>query len=470
MDYGFNLDLNANNFKAVNSKAKDNDLYYGQLYLNSRLKIKGNLEKPIIDGRIEVNKDTKLTIVLPQEDPSIVDREGIVEFIDQDNPDWNKTVVVSDSISKTRFKGIEAAVTIEIDKEAELSLIIDKSNGDYLKLKGEARLNGGIDPSGKTTLTGRYEFTEGTYEMTFNILKRKFDIKQGSYILWTGEPTTADIKITAVYKSDVAPIDLLNDQLGSITPELRNTYKQKIPFETNLIMKGDLMKPEITFDIILPEGNNSVSTEIINATQTKLTQLRQQPSELNKQVFALLLLNRFVGENPFASETGGISAESLARQSASKIMSQQLTNLAGDLINGVELNFDLESSDDYTSGKRENKTDLNVGLSKNLLDDRLKVTIGSTFGLEGQQQANQEANSIAGDISAEYQLSKDGRYRVRVYRKNKYQVALQGQIIETGIAFVITMNYNKFKELFQKSKNKKERLKEKISNSKKETK
>jgi hypothetical protein len=32
--------------------------------------------------------------------------------------------------------------------------------------------------------------------------------------------------------------------------------------------------------------------------QSKLTQLRQQPDELNK-AFALLL-NRFIGENPFA--------------------------------------------------------------------------------------------------------------------------------------------------------------------------
>jgi hypothetical protein len=396
-----------------------------------------------------------LTIVLPQSDPSIVDREGIVEFIDQDHPELNKTIVVNDSISKSKFKGIDASVNIEVDKEAELSMIIDKGNGDYLKLKGEARLTGGMDSSGKTTLTGRYEFASGTYEMTFNLLKRKFDIKEGSYILWTGEPTTADISITAVYKTDAAPIDLLGDQIGNVTPEVRNTYKQKIPFETQLIMKGELLKPDITFDIVLPEGNNTVSTEIINSTQTKLTQLRQQPSELNKQVFALLLLNRFIGENPFASESGGATAESLARQSASKILSQQLNNLAGDLISGVELNFDLESSDDYTLGQRQNKTDLNVGVSKKILNDRLKVTVGSTFGLEGQQQANQQSNNIAGDISADYQLSKDGRYRIRAYRKNQYQVALQGQVIETGVAFIITLNYNKFKELFQKAKDEK---------------
>jgi hypothetical protein len=47
--------------------------------------------------------------------------------------------------------------------------------------------------------------------------------------------------------------------------------------------------------------------------------LRQQPDELNKQVFALLLLNRFIGENPFASESGGTTVSSLARESASKI-------------------------------------------------------------------------------------------------------------------------------------------------------
>jgi hypothetical protein len=35
----------------------------------------------------------------------------------------------------------------------------------------------------KTTLTGRYELKEGAYEMNFNFIKRKFDIKDGSYIL-----------------------------------------------------------------------------------------------------------------------------------------------------------------------------------------------------------------------------------------------------------------------------------------------
>jgi hypothetical protein len=446
---GFNLAVNSNNFNAVNSNEKDNPRYYGALFLDNQLKVKGTLNSPIIEGNIKINKDTKFTVVLPQSDPEIADRKGIVEFIDQDQPKLF-TIVDNKEITKSEVKGINASVNIEIDKDAELSLIIDKVNGDYLKLKGEAQLNGGMDTSGKTTLTGRYEFSEGTYEMNFNLIKRRFNIKQGSYILWTGEPTTADVNIIAVYKTETAPIDLLDNQLGGISVEARNRYKQRIPFETELKMKGDLLKPTISFDIILPP-NNDVSSEISSATQAKLAQLRQQPDELNKQVFALLLLNRFIGENPFASETGGASAAGLARASASKLFSQQINNLAGDLINGVELNFDIDSSDDYTTGQKENKTDLNVGISKKLLNDRLKLTVGSSFGLEGPQQENRSNNNIAGDISADYQLSKDGKYKLRVYRKNQFQVALQGEVVESGVVFIITIDYNQFRELFQKS-------------------
>jgi hypothetical protein len=270
----------------------------------------------------------------------------------------------------------------------------------------------------------------------------------------------ADINITAVYKIKAAPIDLLDNQLAGITAEERNTYKEKIPFETELKMNGELMKPDISFDIILPEeNNNSVSSKILNETKSKLAQLREQSDELNKQVFALIVLGRFIGENPFASESGGTSASSIARESASKILSQQLNNLAGDLISGVELNFDLQTIDDYSTGQKENKTDLNIGVTKKLLNDRLKVTVGSSFGLEGSQQANEQAANIGGDISLDYQLSKDGKYKIRAYRVNKYQVALQGEVVETGIAFIITLDYDKFRELFHKSKTQKPKTK-----------
>ena len=218
------------------------------------------------------------------------------------------------------------------------------------------------------------------------------------------------------------------------------------------------MKPVITFDITTSKENNSVSAEVIDNTTAKLDQLRREQSEMNKQVFALLLLNRFIGEDPFKSNAG-VSGSTLVKQSVSRILSEQLNNLASDLIGGVELNFDLQSSEDYSSGQRNERTDLNIGVSKRLLNDRLKVTVGSNFGVEGDSRQNEQMSNIAGDVTIDYDLSRDGRYKLRAYRKNQYQVALQGQIVETGVGFIMTIDYNKFKEIFQRSKENKRRKK-----------
>ena len=455
-DFAFNLDLDAKDFKVVNSEKSNEAIMYGILSIDAALQVRGNLDLPKVDGRLSVADDTDFTFVLPQSSPTLQEREGIVEFIDQDQVALNKTIKADSLNSQTRIKGMDVNVNIELSKEAKLSLLIDKANGDFVKLQGEAELTGGIDPSGKTTLVGVYEVESGSYEMSVSVLKRKFDIQKGSTITWTGEPTTATLDITAIYKTETAPIDLVQQQISGEDASILNQFKQRIPFNTLLKMKGELLKPVITFDITTDEKNNAVSSNVTDVVDQKLAQLRTQESEMNKQVFALLLLNRFIGENPFESGAG-LSGEMMARQSVSKILSQQLNNLASDLIKGVDLNFDLESSEDYSTGTSNTRTDLNVDISKKLLNDRLKVSVGSNFGLEGEARQNENMTNIAGDVTVDYSLSKDGRYMLRAYRKNEYQVALQGQIVETGLGFIITLDYDKFRDIFQRSKNKKQR-------------
>lgn len=450
-DFAFNLDLDAKDFKVVNSEKSNEAIMYGILSIDAALQVRGNLDLPKVDGRLAVADNTDFTFVLPQSSPTLQEREGIVEFIDQDQVALNKTIKADSLNSQTRIKGMDVNVNIELSKEAKLSLLIDKANGDFVKLQGEAELTGGIDPSGKTTLVGVYEVESGSYEMSVSLLKRKFDIQKGSTITWTGEPTTATLDITAIYKTETAPIDLVEQQLSGEDAATLNQFKQRIPFNTLLKMQGELLKPVITFDITTDEKNNAVSSTVTDIVDQKLTQLRTQESEMNKQVFALLLLNRFIGENPFESGAG-LSGEMMARQSVSKILSQQLNNLASDLIKGVDLNFDLESSEDYSTGTQNTRTDLNVDISKKLLNDRLKVSVGSNFGLEGEARQNENMTNIAGDVTVDYSLSKDGRYMLRAYRKNEYQVALQGQIIETGLGFIITLDYDKFRDIFQRSK------------------
>lgn len=452
-DFAFNLDIDAKDFKVVNSEKSNDALMYGILSIDAALQVRGNLDLPKVDGRLAVSDDTDFTFVLPQSSPSLQERDGIVEFIDQDQVALNKTIKADSIDSQSPIKGMDVNVNIELSKEAKMSIIIDKANGDFVKLQGEADLTGGIDPSGKTTLVGVYQVEKGSYEMSVSVLKRKFDIQKGSTITWTGEPTTANLDITAIYKTQTAPIDLVEQQVDQ--NEL-NQFKQRIPFNTLLILKGELLKPVISFDITTDEKNNAVSSAVTETVEGKLAQLREDENEMNKQVFALLLLNRFIGENPFESNSG-LSAETMARQSVSKILSQQINNLASDLIKGVDLNFDLESTEDYSTGQQNTRTDLNVDISKKLLNDRLKVSVGSNFGVEGEARQNENTTNIAGDVTIDYALSKDGRYTLRAYRKNEYQVALQGQIVETGLGFVITLDYDKFRDIFRKSRNNRNR-------------
>ncbi|HEX6430715.1 MAG TPA: translocation/assembly module TamB domain-containing protein [Niastella sp.] len=459
--YRFDLVVRANNFQAMNSTKQHNRLYYGQLIFSSNMRIKGTAEQPVVDGNITIADKTNITVVLPQQDPSVVKREGIVQFVDMDAPENDSLFINTragfDSLNRSFLTGLDITANVEIKKEAIFSIVVDEGNGDFIRMQGEGLLSGGIDPSGKTTLTGSYEIKSGAYELNYNLLRRKFEIQEGSKIVWNGEPTKADLNITAIYKTKAAPIDLVKNQIDEQNASERNVYLQRLPFEVMLILQGELLQPQVSFDIQLPEESNEISKGTATTINYRLTQLRAEPSELNKQVFSLMLLNRFVGENPFESSAGGLTAESLARQSASKLLTEQLNKLASDLVQGVDLNFDVTSFDDYSTGTSQTRTDLNVGLSKRLLNDRLTVTIGSNFELEGAQNTNRNTSNIAGNVAVDYSLSQDRRYMLRAYRKNEYEGVIEGYVIETGVGFVITLDYNKFKNLFLGKKGREER-------------
>ena len=131
-----------------------------------------------------------------------------------------------------------------------------------------------------------------------------------------------------------------------------------------------------------------------------------------------------------------------------------MNQLAAGLINGVDINFDVTSTKDYTTGSLRNRTDLNLTVSKQLLNDRLKISVGNNFELEGPQHTNQQNNNIAGNVAIDYQLSKDGRYMLRYFRKNDYEGEIDGYVIEDGLSFIITVDYDRFKELLHRRKQK----------------
>ncbi|HTD40661.1 MAG TPA: translocation/assembly module TamB domain-containing protein, partial [Mucilaginibacter sp.] len=348
---------------------------------------------------------------------------------------------------------------------ANFTIVVDQNNGDVVHLKGTAQLSGGIDPSGKTNFTGTYTVEQGSYNLSYASVNRKFNFKKGSTIVWTGDPTTANINFTAVYVANVPPIDLVSNQLAGT--ENQTMYKQKLPFNVDLNLKNELMKPDISFDIVLPDSSYSVSPDVVNTVNSRLSQVRQDPNELNKQVLGVLVLGHFIGDNPLQSQGGSTTVESVVRNSVSSLLSDQLNRLAGNLIAGVDLNFGLTSGQDYSSGTAQNRTDLNVGLSKRFLNDRLTVSVGNNFNLEGQNQPGQKTTDIAGNVTVNYKLSKDGRYALRVYRRDQF-VVIEGEVIETGVGFTLTVDYNRFSQIFSRKTSKEKELERKYKQEQKE--
>ncbi|GAA4300872.1 translocation/assembly module TamB [Compostibacter hankyongensis] len=449
-DFRFGTNITARGFEALSAGTVTSEHpYAGPVFIDADIRLRGDMNLPKVDMTVHLREKSVLTVALPSSEPGVEEREGVVEFVDAAHQQDTVRLAAGDTLlRRSAYKGLQLSANIAVDTAAQLNILIDQETGDNLMARGDANLNATIDPSGKISLTGRYELVQGSYLLSMNgLIKRKFDIRPGSSITWTGDPLSANVDLTAVYNVRTSAEELVADQIAGTDASTQTTYKQKLPFEVNLNLKGELMKPDITFGIDMPESQQNVFNGSVYA---RLKQVNQSTSELNKQVLGLLVFNHFIADNPFSSLSGGGGGGvgMMARQSAGKLLSQQLNNLAADLIKGVDVNFDLQSEEDYSTGQAENRTDLNVGLSKQLFNDRTTVYVGSNVELEGPQTPGRKATNLAGDVSVEYKLTKDGRYRVRAYRKDEYQGVVEGQVVETGASFILVMDYNRFRELF----------------------
>lgn len=463
-DMSLNLGLRADRWQPINSTAAGNKDFFGKLFLSTDLDIRGPVAAPDISGSVNILEGTDMTVAIPQAEPGLEDREGVVAFVDMSLPGGPGMLRPKQGDSAQKSKsfvplGSNVDVNLNLNDNASFTVLVDAATGDFLRIKGNTSLNASVQPDGTIGLTGTYEIVDGMYQLNYNFLRRDFRIQRGSNIIFSGEPTEAEVNLTAVYEANVAPYDLVARQVQD--PAELNFYKQRIPFDVQLKITRQMLQPRISFDIVLPEERNyRVSSDVVDVVRARLTDIRTDESELNKQVFALIVLNRFIGEDPFQSGAGGSGVEGIARQSASRFVSEQLNRFAGGLVKGLDLTVDLATSEDYTTGERRNRTDLNLGASKRLFNDRLTVTVGNNFQLEGARNTNQNTSLIPGNLAADYDLSNDQRYRVRFFRRNQDQGAFDGYIVETGVSFILQVDYNRFRQVFMSRKKREELRKE----------
>jgi translocation and assembly module TamB len=449
-EYKFDLDITTKNFLALNTRAGDNDLFFGKLLLDTKAHVTGSPEKPLINANVKILDGTSLTVIKPDATIAAEENKGIVDFFDPRKEKLHRIMeegLRADTNTK-KLTGIDLVLDLGITDKTQFKVIVDKASGDSLIVRGNSNLSVGLDPSGKTSLSGKYEITKGSYSLTVNdFIKREFEIGKGSSITWNGDPSSAEIDISAIYTAKTSPMALLEDQLSDMNEAKRNTFKRELPFQVYLYVRGDLTKPEISFGLQMPERYRG---EMGGAVYARVQQINQDEAQLNQQVFALLVLDRFIANDPLTNPGGG-GIGSSARSSVSKVLSDQLNAMSGRYIKGVDVNVNVESYEDNSkSGKDKNTTKVNYGVSKQLFNDKVKVQVGGNVDVEGTGASKNNLGNVAGDLSLEYKLSDDGRYLLRGLRKTQYEGAIEGELTRTGAAIVYVHDYNNFWDLFKK--------------------
>lgn len=443
------LDLNfsTDRFMVLHSPPSGEELYYGTLVVSANVGIRGPTTLPRINIRAKTLSPTNLAVqpLTPQQ--AAAKGEDYIIFA---NPatyieDTTRTL---DDLYQLNQAGIDLSLNLEVTPDAELQIVIDPTSGDKLVAHGAANLTVTMSPSGALSITGNYEITEGQYSFNYQgLIKRDFAIRSGSRMEFIGDPLKTRFNVTATYTTRTPTYELIRNQVTALTPQQTEQSKNRSAVTVLLNMRGDLDQPQISFDIDVPDDEGTVVTSVI---QQALSRLRDNPSELNKQVFGLLLFNSFISE-----ERGGGSladaGSSLYLSSVSNLVTSQLNRLADKYVKGVDINIGVESyQSEYALENSGNTiTELQLGISKQLFSDRLTVQVGGNVNVNSENALLVEGanfSSIAGDFVLEYQLTESGNYRLRVFRRENYDALNQANIAKTGVGFFFTKSFKRKKD------------------------
>lgn len=449
----FDLTVKMNKFTVLNTTIRDNPLYFGRVLLSSNIRITGNESLPVVNMDATLLSGSAITVVVPSSQLSTDKGDGVVVLIDT-----SKTRTIMTRIDTvpmiTSMRGIDLNANIEISKQTKFKVIVDRVSGDSLVVKGEGTLSFSLDPSGKQSLTGTYVLDDGSYNASFQkVIKRDFRIKPGSSITWGGSPTDATVDITAIYRTRTSPADLLATELTGASTAERNAYRKLLVFNVNMMMKGPLLRPEISFMIDMLDKDKGAFSGMV---YSKIESLNNEPEELNKQVFSLLVLNKFVPSGTAENSGDAGAVNTIARNSVNQVLSDQLNQLSGKYIKDVELNFDIQSNDEYTATSVQQNTEVQVGLKKEFFNNRVSVQVGSNINVQDNGATPTNASNLTGDAVVEYKITDDGRYRFKAFRENQYEGIIDGLLYVTGVGVIYTRDYDTLHELFSPPKKEKE--------------
>ena len=422
-DMSFNMDINTDHMLVYDMPERINPEIYGKVYVSGTAKVTGTEEHILVEGN--VRSDDGSSIGFNFTNTSIVEKYDFITFVDKpDNtqPDENNgNDIQTNSPSVTDYT---LNFLVNVTPDAQIELILSPVTGDKISVTGNGNLQIQYGNQSGLQMYNNYYISGGTYNFNLEqVLRKRFNIRDGSVVSFRGDPMEAILDISAIYNL-TANIQDLDELL------IKETASPTIPVNCVLNLEGHLQSPKITFDLELPNSNSEFERQVRTFINTE--------DMMTRQIIYLLLLHKFYtpdySRNDFRTNEFSVVASSA--------LSAQLSNMLSNLTDKVQIGTNIRSRQD---GIKD--TEIEMLLSSQLLNNRL--LFNGNFGYKDNYI---QSNAFVGEFDLEYKLSRTGEISLKAYNHANDLYRYTKSPTRQGVGIMFRKDYNILSELFRRRK------------------
>ncbi len=414
----------------LNTTEADNDTFYGRVHATGDARITGR--KGVVNMDITASTDDDSDFFLPLSGKSNIANADFVVFERPERRDTLDAVARRKLTFERRHRQkqtaagrMNVALALDVRPNADVELTLA---GNTLKARGEGTLNLQIDPrSNIFEIYGDYTLTEGSFQLSLqNIISKRFTIENGSSIQWTGAPMDALLDIDAVYKLKASLQPLLQgttDNLGG---------SRSVPVECVIHLGERLSNPSIGFDVRVPGSDPETQTVVANALST--------PETVDTQFAYLLLFNSFM------AESSSLASSNIGSSVSAATGMEFLSNMVSSWFSSLGYDFRIG----YRPRSEQASDEVDFGISKSLINDRLFVEVEGNYLLDNKQAVNGSMSNFMGEAYITYLIDPAGTLKLKAFTQTIDRFDENQGLQETGIGIYFKEDFDNLRDLRQR--------------------
>ncbi|MCF0189899.1 MAG: translocation/assembly module TamB domain-containing protein [Marinilabiliaceae bacterium] len=425
------INFDTKDLLVLETTKKENPIYYGHVFATGRLGVRGTTANCLLEVKAQSRGNSEFYIV-----PSQTSDIGETDYIHFTNKSTYDNKNDKGFNLEKQLEGVEANLDIDIHQDSRIIAIFDPTTDNRLDVKGQGHIGLNITKQGDILMDGSYTINSGIYNFSFqHIMNKRFEIEQGSKVMWNGDPWDAIVDLSAKYRVNTSLYDLIGNSSGMAEGA---DLKKNVPVLCKLFLTEHIMDPNIRFEIEIP------SSQALN--QTAINQYLSTEEEINRQVFSLLMAGRFyTNENNNANNTatGSTNASDYIGTTLSELVSNQLSSYISQNKYNVNLGVNYRRGDDVMN------EEYGVNAQTDVLGGKIILSGSVGYGRDASADAQKEGNFI-GDFDVEVKLNESGTLRAKAYTHSNNDVIYETSPTTQGIGISYQESFDHVRELFRK--------------------